>query len=97
MVEWLTLMMRSFLYLNVKKLLQTNDLNLRYSLQTKGRAPTQLELLDLVAAKLDDQTILLLGRSRQITEILLVSQPRQSIEIHSSFCSPGPLKVQKVF
>jgi len=32
-----------------------------YSLQTKGRAPTQLELLDLVTAKLDDQTILLLG------------------------------------
>merc|ERR1712150_393999 len=28
---------------------------------TKGRAPTQLELLDLVTAKLDDQTILLLG------------------------------------
>ena len=32
-----------------------------YSLQTKGRAPTQLELLDLVTAKLDDLTILLLG------------------------------------
>ena len=37
-------------------------LNRRYSLQTKGCAPTQLELLDLVTAKLDDQTILLLGR-----------------------------------
>ena len=48
------------------------DLNLRYSLQTKGRAPTQLELLDLVTAKLDDQTILLLGRWRQSPEILLV-------------------------
>ena len=32
-----------------------------YSLQTKGRSPTQLELLDLVTAKLDDLTILLLG------------------------------------
>ena len=85
MVEWLTLMMRSLLYLNVKKLLQTNDLNLRYSLQTKGRAPTQLELLDLVTAKLDDQTILLLGRSRQ------------NIEIHLVFCLPGPVKVQKFF
>ena len=63
MVDWvvLALIMRSLF-------------DFRYSLQTKGRAPTQLELLDLVTAKLDDQTILLLGRSRQSAEFHPVYQ-----------------------
>ena len=50
-------------------------LNRRYSLQTKGCAPTQLELLDLVTAKLDDQTILLLGRCHQSAKIHLYLIP----------------------
>ena len=33
-----------------------------YSLQTKGPAPSQLDLVDLVTAKLDNQTILVVGR-----------------------------------
>ena len=60
----------------------------RYSLQTKGRSPTQLELLDLVSAKLDDLTILLLGRWALPRDCWLWKLFTKGKLIHLSISSP---------
>jgi len=61
-----------------------------YSLQTKGRSPTQLELLDLVSAKLDDLTILLLGSPHMEIRPDYFNRVRMNTVLgHQVFC-PAP-------